>query len=126
MAAKVPPEASRSAGLRATMAGVAFNPAWPWTLDANGDRVITLADVTSWFFYPGDMCLYWLLTLRTPQAGQLRHQLGLTPDMYHGAFSIIVSFAAWVFALVLLWGITDFSRSFLRSIFFRGRRRARR
>lgn len=126
MAANVTPEASRSAGLSATVSGVALNPAWPLTLDANGDRVITLADVTSWFFYPGDLCLHWLLTLRKPQAVQLRHHLGLTPDMYHGAFSIVVSFAAWAFALVLLWGIADFLRHFLRSIFFRGRRAVRR
>ena len=125
MAAQVAPEASRSTGLRATMASVAHSPAWPWTLDANGDRVITFADVTSWFFYPGDMCLYWLLTLRTPQAVQLRHQLGITPELYHGAFSIVVSFAAWALALIILWGIADFSRHFLRSMFFRGRRPAR-
>lgn len=126
MAAHGKSAAGLPTGLGARVLGVVLSPVWPWTLDANGDGIITFPDVTSWFFYPGDLCLYWLMTLRTPQAVQLRQQLGITSNMYHGPFSIVVSFASWAVALMLLWGITDFVRSFLRSIFFGGRRRAAR
>ncbi len=77
---------------------------WSLKSDMNGDGVTTISDVSAWmgwlFFYPGD--IIFALALNSPGLAQF---LEISPAIYGGWLSGILSALVWFFAFVMCCGI---------------------
>ena len=66
-------------------------------MDMNGDGITTISDVWAWidwlFFYPGDY--FFSVVLETPKLAQF---LEMTPTIYGGWLSGVLSATAWLLA----------------------------
>jgi len=75
---------------------------WTWTVDMNGDTIVTISDVQGWiewaFYYPGDLAIHHFLLPNR----RLAQFFELTPLSYQGKLSFIVSLGLWGLLGILL------------------------
>jgi hypothetical protein len=93
---------------------------WTWTVDMNGDTIVTISDVQAWvewaFYYPGDLAIHHFLL---PDR-RLAQFFELTPLSYQGRLSFVLSLGLWGLLAILL----SRSRRAVKGIFSAwGRRR---
>jgi hypothetical protein len=78
-----------------------FYPRWIFAWDANGDGVVSITDVISWFWYvlyaPGDGLIYLL-----SRYDETRTFFELTPNSYYSGWSLAVSIIVWATLLMLM------------------------
>jgi hypothetical protein len=87
-------------------ADLAWDKRWTFVKDANGDGIVTTADVSHWaewiFFAPGD----WLILAIMKHQPDAAVFFEMTPDLQSGLLSGILSLAVWLAVGAFLSSLT--------------------
>lgn len=78
---------------------------WEFIEDMNYSGSVTISDVWLWvkwlYFYPGDV-LFRILMIHAPDVARF---FEITPDLYGGVLSFIISGFVWFLVLLFVIGI---------------------
>ena len=78
-------------------------------LDPNYDGLLTISDLWIWFHFPGNFIIHF------GQGGWIGTFLELSPELYGGWISLIVSIVVWVYVFRIILHVIIFIESFLKS-----------